>query len=81
MKLSKELKQQLNELDAKISEVVTDLNAEVEVLRRNFEGRSEKWQESEAGSAAEEQIDAVEALAEGLENTQLVLVEVLENGA
>lgn len=55
------------ELAARAAALATDLNAELDEHQTEFDGRSERWQEGEAGTAVGAWIEHLEELVTTLE--------------
>lgn len=55
------------ELTKKISELATDLNAEVDEMRSEFDDKSESWQEGDKGTDVQTWLDELGELADTLD--------------
>lgn len=58
------------ELSKKIAEVASDLNAEIEELRGEFDDKPESWQEGNRGLDVGTWLEELEGLTTSLENVE-----------
>jgi ribosome recycling factor len=55
---------------AKIEEAKADIEALRDDMQNEYDDKSERWQEGEAGQAASEELDTINAIADSIENTE-----------
>lgn len=68
----------LADIKGRMDDLANELDEVRSELEDHFDGRSEKWQEGEAGEAYHEGIDAVQQAYDDLDNVATALGDLIE---
>lgn len=69
--MKKGLLKRIKAIADKLSELQSELTAIKDDAQDYFDSRSEKWQESEKGETAQEEIERIEEFADEIENINI----------